>query len=218
MKKFAVILGGCGTMDGSEIHESTLTLLAIKKLGADYQIFAPDIPQHYVWDHYQAKEMPEKRNILVEAARIARGNIKELGEYRPEDFDALVIPGGNGVAKNLCNFAFKGADCEVYPPLAEALHRTAAMKKPIGALCIAPVILGKVFGKVVITLGGESGTLKEALKMGIIHKKTRHGEVAIDKEHLIFTAPCYMLDANIADVAIDAEALIKAMLDSMKHE
>jgi enhancing lycopene biosynthesis protein 2 len=216
MKKFAVILGGCGTMDGSEIHESTLTLLAIKKLGADYQIFAPDKDQHYVWNHYKANEMPEKRNMLVEAARIARGDIKELGEYKPENFDALVIPGGNGIAKNLCNFAFKGAACEVYPPLAEALRKTAALKKPIGAMCIAPVILGKVFGKVVITLGGESGSLNEALKMGIIHKKTSHGEVAIDKEHLIFTAPCYMLDATIADVAIDTEALIKTMLDAMK--
>ena len=165
MKKFAVILGGCGTMDGSEIHESTLTLLAIKKSGADYQIFAPDKDQHYVWNHYKANEMPEKRNMLVEAARIARGEIKELGEYKPENFDALVIPGGNGIAKNLCNFAFKGAACEVYPPLAEALRKTAALKKPIGAMCIAPVILGKVFGKVVITLGGESGSLDEALKV-----------------------------------------------------
>lgn len=217
MKKFAVVLAGCGTMDGAEIHESTLTLLAIKKLGAAYEIFAPDIPQHYVINHVTGEEMPEKRNVMVEAARIARGKIREIDQFNPAEFDALVFPGGNGFAKNMCNFAIKGADCEVQPKVVNAIRKMAAAHKPIAAMCIAPVVLAKIFEGAKITLGADgSGAVKEIKKMGATHIATGNREVVFDEKLNIYTTPCYMLDVSIVDVANGTENLIKTMLGNMK--
>ncbi len=144
MKKFAVVLSGCGVFDGAEIHEATLTMLAIMKQGAQYEIFAPDIPQHHVINHINGEEMDEVRNVLIESARIARGKIKDLRQYDPNNFDALIFPGGFGAAKNLCDFAFSGADCIINPDVERAILKTAGKNKPIGALCISPVIFAKI--------------------------------------------------------------------------
>lgn len=215
MKKFAVILAGCGVYDGAEIHETVMTLYAIARHGASYEIFAPDISQHHVVNHLTGKEMNEKRNVLVESARIARGKIRPLEQLDLRAFDAIIFPGGFGVAKNLCTFAFDGADCRVNEQVAILVKEAYSMKKPIGALCISPVILARVLGGVTITIGQDDGTARAVEKMGAHHRNTGHGEVVADEKHKVFTTPCYMLDANILQIAEGAENIVKAMLASM---
>ncbi|MBW2466884.1 MAG: isoprenoid biosynthesis glyoxalase ElbB [Deltaproteobacteria bacterium] len=211
--QFAVILSGCGNKDGAEIHESVMTLWAIHKHGADYQCFAPDIPQHHVLNFITNQEMEEERNVLVEAARIARGNIKDLAEYRADDFDALVIPGGLGVAKNLSTFAFDGPNCVVNEEVERAIRDTATLGKPIGALCIAPAIIAKILGDVTVTIGRDPGTEAAIAQMGASHSKTTHGEIVVDREKKVVTTPCYMLDARVDQIGDGAENLVKAVLE-----
>jgi len=215
MKKFAIVLSGCGVFDGAEIHEATLTMLAIMKQGAQYEIFAPDSKQHHVINHMTGKEMEEERNVLVESARIARGQIKDLKLYDPNNYDALIFPGGFGAAKNLCDFAFNGHDCNVNQDVEKAILKTAGKNKPIGALCISPVLLAKIFGDVEITIGQDKGTAEAVEKMGATHVNTNHGEVIMDEKNKLFTTPCYMLDANILDIAKGASNIVKAMLEVM---
>jgi enhancing lycopene biosynthesis protein 2 len=215
MKKFAVVLAGCGVSDGAEIHEATITMLAIMKNGASYEMYAPDIEQYHVINHLTGKEMPEKRNVLVESARIARGKIKPLSYFDARSVDAIIFPGGFGVAKNLCTFAFEGAACEVNPEVASAIRAMDKLGKPIGALCISPVIVAKLLGNVELTIGDDPGTTAAVEKMGAKHRKTSHGEVIIDEKRNVFTTPCYMLDASILDIAEGAENIVKAMLKHM---
>ena len=216
MKKFAVVLAGNGVFDGAEIHEATLSLLAIKKHGADYEIFAPDIPQHHVINHLTGKEMNETRNVLVEAARIARGKIRDLKQLNVREFDALLFPGGFGVAKNLCTWAFDGPACKVNPDVEKVIREMTSMKKPIGALCISPVLLAKVLGNVEITIGNDPATAAGVEKAGATHVNTGHGEVVRDSHRPVFTTPCYMLDASIVDIANGAENIVKAILAELK--
>ena len=211
-KKFAVILSGNGVFDGAEIHEATMTLYAIAKNGGEYEIFAPDIKQHHVINHITGEEMDETRNVLIESARIARGNIKPLSVFSKEDFDAIVFPGGFGVAKNLCSFAFDNIDCTVNPEVERVIKEMAAAKKPIGALCISPVLIARVLGNITVTIGQDTGTAEGIEKLGAIHKNTGHGEVVVDETNKIVTTPCYMLDANIAQIAEGADAVVKAIL------
>jgi len=212
MKKFAVILAGSGAFDGAEIHEATLTLLAIMKLGAEYEIFAPDMTQHHVINHLTGKEMPEKRNVLVESARIARGNIKSLTQFKADLFDAIILPGGFGVAKNLCTWAFEGDDCSVNADVEKAIKGMYAAKKPIGAMCIAPVILGKLFAGTNLTTGDDKASADFIKKMGSEYTRTTHGEVIIDKNRKLFTTPCYMLEASIVEIAEGTENLVREMM------
>ena len=215
MKKFAVILSGCGVYDGSEIHEATLTMLAIKKLGADYQLFAPDIMQHHVINHLTGQETTEKRNVLVESARIARGNIKPLQELNPADFDALIMPGGFGAAKNLSDYAFNGSKMEVNSVLADKLITAHKLNKAIGAMCIAPVILAKVFEGSQVTIGNDKSTASDIENMGAKHNVTISGGVIYDSRYNIFSTPCYMLNANIAEIAVGCENIVKVMLEKI---
>lgn len=212
-KTIAVILSGCGNKDGAEIHESVMTLWAIHKHGADYQCFAPDIPQHHVLNFITDQEMAEDRNVLVESARIARGNIRDLADYKADDFDALVIPGGLGVAKNLSTFAFDGPHCIVNEQVERALRDTAAQGKPIGALCIAPAIIARTLGEVEVTIGQDPGTEKAVIQMGASHSKTTHGEIVVDRQKKVVTTPCYMLDARVDQIGEGAENLVKAVLE-----
>ena len=212
-KKFAVVLAGCGVYDGAEIHEATLTLYSIAKNGAVYEIFAPDIDQHHVVNHITGDEMNEKRNVLVEAARIARGNIKPLSEFNANDFDALVFPGGFGVAKNLCTFAFDGPDCKVNQDAENAVRQMYKAGKPIGALCISPALIAKVLRKVEVTIGQDQGTKNAIEQLGAKHVMTNHGEIVIDKVNKIITTPCYMLDATIDQIGDGTEKIVKAILD-----
>lgn len=216
MKKFAIILAGSGVYDGSEIHEATLTMLAIMQHGGSYQCFAPDVDQHHVINHLNGEEMNETRNVMIESARIARGDVKNISEFSAGDFDVLIMPGGFGVAKNLCDFAFKGADCTVNPQVAQVVKAMHDAGKPIGALCISPVVVSKVLGDVELTLGQDEGAIAGVEKMGSKHIMTTHGEVVIDKKNKIFTTPCYMLDANILQIYDGATNIVKAILDSLK--
>ncbi len=198
--------------DGAEIHEATLTLYAIARQGAVYEIFAPDIPQHHVINHITGEEMDETRNVLVESARIARGKIRALSEFSARDFDALILPGGFGAAKNLSTFAFDGAACRVNPDVEKAVKEMASMGKPIGALCISPVILARILGDVELTIGQDAGTAEAIEKMGATHTRTSHGEVVVDKKYKVVTTPCYMLDARIDQIGEGAENVVKAIL------
>lgn len=211
--RIAVILSGCGNKDGAEIHESVMTFWAIHKHGADYQCFAPDIPQHHVLNFITGAEMPEQRNVLVESARIARGKILDLAGFQPDDYDALVIPGGLGVAKNLSTFAFEGAECQVNPDVAWAIKEMAFLGKPIGALCIAPAIVARVLGEVEVTVGQDPATIQAIQQMGASHRKTTHGEIIIDRQRKIVTTPCYMLDARVDQIAAGADNLVTALID-----
>ena len=213
MKKIAVVLSGSGVFDGAEIHEATLTLYSIVKNGATYEIFAPNIEQYHVVNHITGEEMPEKRNVLIESARIARGKINDLDSFSASDFDALILPGGFGAAKNLSSFAFDGADCKVNLDVEKAIRATIDQKKPIGALCIAPVIIAKLLGKVELTIGQDKDTAGAVKNMGATHVETTHGEVVIDKKNKIVTTPCYMLDANIAQIGDGANIVVKTILD-----
>ncbi len=211
-KKIAVVLSGNGVYDGAEIHEATMTLYSIMKNGANYDIFAPNIYQHHVINHITGEEMDEKRNVLIESARIARGKIKELKQFNAEDYDALVFPGGFGVAKNLSTFAFDGADCSVNTDIENSIKSMVEKGKPIGALCISPAIIARVLKNVKLTIGQDIGTAQAIEKMGAVHENTKHGEVIIDKKLNIYTTPCYMLDATIVDIANGVENIIKAIL------
>ncbi|HSV77012.1 MAG TPA: isoprenoid biosynthesis glyoxalase ElbB [Bacteroidales bacterium] len=213
MKKFAVILSGCGVFDGAEIHEATLSLYSIKKLGADYEVFAPDTEQFHVINHITGDAMPEKRNVLVESARIARGKIRPLDQFDPAAFDALLIPGGFGAAKNLSTFAFDGVNCVVNKDVDNAIKGMHKAGKPIGALCIAPVLLSRILGMGEVTIGSDAGVAEAVVKLGGTHKNTSHGQVVTDPKHKLFTTPCYMLDADIAQIGLGAENLVKAMLE-----
>lgn len=215
MKKFAVVLAGCGTFDGAEIQEAVLTLLAIQRNGGIYEIFAPDKLQHHVINHITGNEMPEKRNVLLESARIARGKIESLDKYNPDRFDALVFPGGFGVAKNLCNWAFRGPDCEIDPLVTRAVISSLEKGLAVGAMCIAPVIFAKILGDVVVTIGSDPKDAKMIEMTGSRHIATGHAEVVSDPKRKIFTTPCYMLDATIMDIFNGTDKLIKAMMESI---
>jgi enhancing lycopene biosynthesis protein 2 len=215
-KKFAVVLSGCGVYDGAEIHEATLSLYAIAKNNAVYEIFAPDIPQHHVINHLTGKEMKETRNVLVESARIARGRIKALAHFKAENFDALLFPGGFGAAKNLSDWAFKGSDAIVNKEVVRAIKEMVAAGKPIGALCISPVLLAKVIGDVELTIGHDGDTIRALEAAGAKHRKTSHGEVIVDKKYKVVTTPCYMLDASIDQIGLGAENVVIKILELLE--
>jgi enhancing lycopene biosynthesis protein 2 len=215
MKKFAVVLSGCGVFDGAEIHEATLSLLAIARMGASYQIFAPDMEQHHVINHLTGEEMDETRNVLVESARIARGKVLDLKEFNPGEYDGLLFPGGFGAAKNLSTWAFDAADANVLPEVEDAITGMIQQHKPVGALCISPVILARVLGSVILTIGDDPGTAEAVESLGATHVNTTHGEIVVDEASKLVTTPCYMLDATIDQIADGADHVVEAMLELM---
>ena len=211
-KTFAVILSGCGHQDGAEIHEATLTLLAIHTHGAEFICYAPDIKQHHVLNHITGQEMNEQRNVLIESARIARGKIAALATFDAGSVDGLVIPGGFGAAKNLSSYAFDGAKCSVNADVAKAIKAVYAAGKPIGALCIAPVILARLIPGARITIGQDADTAQACEALGAKHHNTTHGEVVVDEDNRLVTTPCYMLDARISQIYAGAQALVHEVL------
>lgn len=211
--KTAVVLAGCGVLDGAEIHEAVMTLYAVERNGGSYRIFAPNVMQHHVVNHLTGETMNESRNVLTEAARIARGKIRPLTEYRASDFDALIFPGGFGVAKNMCTYAFDGTDCHVDRVVESAIRETHRAGRPIGALCISPVLIAKVLGDVTVTIGDDAATADDIRKLGGKHETKAHGEVSVDRKNKIVTGPCYMLNATISEIADDANAVVKAIME-----
>ena len=215
MKKFAIVLSGCGVYDGAEIQEAVTAMLAVCRKGHSYQVFAPNIPQYHVVNHLTGAEMPEQRNVLVEAARIARGNVKDLTTFEPSQYDALLFVGGFGAAKNLSDFAIKGENYTVIGQAANAILSMYYVGKPIGAMCVSPVLIADTIKGVELTLGAPCDASEAAEKHGAVHKVTTHGEVTVDKKHKVATTPCYMLDATIAQIAAGAEHIVDELLKLM---
>lgn len=214
-KKIALILAGCGVKDGSEIHETIALMLAIRKVGFEYELFAPNTNVESV--NHLTGNVTENRNVLVESARIARGEIRDLQELKVEGFASVVIPGGFGAAKNLCTYATEGANLKVQPDLERILKKTNELRKPIGAMCIAPVILAKVFPGAIITLGDYNNAAKDMEKIGAVALIKGNGQVAIDKNYNIFSVPGYMLNADIVQIFEDAEQLINEIISFLKE-
>jgi len=213
-KKVAVVLSGCGVYDGAEIHESVITLLRLSQRGAVVQCFAPNIVQHHVLNHLTGAEMPESRNVLVESARIARGEVKDIREARVEDFDALIVPGGFGAAKNLSNFAFAGDQCEVQPDVLALAKAFAAAHKPIGLLCIAPAIAERIYGPgVECTIGNDADTAAALTRMGAKHIDCAVDDIVEDVHHKLVTTPAYMLAQSIAEAASGINKLVDRVLE-----
>lgn len=212
-KQVAVVLSGSGVYDGSEIHETVLTLLAIDQQGAAYQCFAPDIMQHHVINHLTGEASDEARNVLVESARLARGNIKPLSRFDADEFDAIIFPGGFGAAKNLSSFAFEGADCSVDDGVDSAVKAMLSKGKPIGALCISPAFVARIIPGAKVTIGEDEATANAIEAMGGRHQRSGHGEVVVDDECNLVTSPCYMLEATVSQIADDAAKTVAALLE-----
>lgn len=213
MKKVGVVLSGCGVYDGAEIHESVLTLLALAKQGAEAVCFAPDKSQADVINHLSGESMPETRNVLIEAARIARGNIQPLTQANADELDALIVPGGFGAAKNLSNFASQGSECRVDEALKNLAQQMHAAGKPLGFMCIAPAMLPKIFDfPLRLTIGTDIDTAEVIEEMGGEHVPCPVEDIVVDEDNKIVTTPAYMLAQNIAEAAVGIEKLVERVL------
>ncbi|WED20846.1 isoprenoid biosynthesis glyoxalase ElbB [Vibrio sp. JC009] len=207
-KTVAVVLAGCGVYDGSEINEVVLTLLALEESYLKYQCFAPDMEQAHVIDHFNGGDNGEKRNVLHESARIVRGNVKPLDELGTEEYCALIVTGGFGVAKNLSSFAFDGREFEVLPLLAEKMKAFSEAGKPSGYLCIAPVMLPKVFDGIECTIGTDSETAGVIEALGGRHIPCQVNEIAFDSKYKVVSTPAYMLAENLMEAKSGIDALV----------
>ena len=217
MKKIGVVLSGCGVYDGAEIHEAVITLLAIDRAGAKSVCMAPDIDQIHVINHHNGEEMVgEKRNVLVESARIARGEIRDINAIKADDIDALVFPGGFGAAKNLSNFAEKGDECDVHPDVMRLVKEFVAKQKPQAALCIAPAMMAKIYegetAKPVLTIGNDKDCGGKIETMGSRHQDCATTDFVMDEENKIVTTPAYMTGQSISEVAEGIEKTINKLI------
>ncbi|MGS2744775.1 isoprenoid biosynthesis glyoxalase ElbB [Halomonas sp. LS-001] len=216
-KQVAVILAGCGVYDGSEIYETTLTLLRLDQLGIGYHCFAPDMAQHHVINHITQDEVEgSTRNVLEESARLARGDISPLDELDAGEFDAVIVPGGFGVAKNLSDFALKGDDMQVLEPLKEALQAFREDAKPIGLMCISPVMVPRLLGEgVAVTVGHDPGVAGAISAMGGLHRSCGVEDIVVDFENRVVTTPAYMLATRISEAATGIFKLVERIDDMM---
>ncbi len=214
-KRIGVVLSGCGVYDGSEIHEAVITLLAIDRQGAEAVCMAPDIELAEV-DHLTGQPTGATRNVLVESARIARGKIRNIAAVTAADLDAIIFPGGFGAAKNLCNFAVKGADAAIQPEVARLLKEMAAAKKPIGAICIAPALIAATLGKEYhpsLTIGTDAGTAAAITATGSSHVACPVQDFVVDQVNRIVSTPAYMLAERISEAAEGIEKTVKAVME-----
>ena len=214
MKRIAVLLSGCGVFDGSEINEAVLSLLAIASQGASYQCFAPNIEQLHVVNHLTGEvESNQVRNVLVESARIARGEILDTEQLNIELFDGLIIPGGFGAAKNLCDFAVKGALCQVNPIVDKFVQQFIAAGKPIGFICIAPVMIPHFVKGATGTIGQDADTAAAFEQMGGIHQAVNVDEIVVDEQHKIISTPAYMLAQSIVEANQGIQKLVAKVIE-----
>lgn len=217
-KKVAVILSGCGVYDGAEIHESVITLLRLDQRGALVQCFAPNVAQLHVINHLTGEVMPESRNVLVESARIARGEIKDIREAVVEDFDALIVPGGFGAAKNLSSFATEGSACSVQADVLALAEAFAEAGKPVGLMCISPAIAAKIYGPgVICTIGKDPETAAAVTKMGATHQECEVTDIVEDKARKLVSTPAYMLAKSISEAASGINKMVDRVLE-LTHE
>lgn len=224
----AVLLSGCGVYDGAEIHESVLTLLALDEQGVSYQVFAPNKNQFHVINHLTGEEMPESRNVLVESARIARGDAKDIKEYQAEDFDGLAIPGGFGAAKNLNQWAISGPEGSIDEDVKQAILDTVKANKPIAALCMGPTVVAKALEGTEYHAQLTVGSTEEASpyeiagisagmeKIGAKAVMKTIREISVDNQLKIVTAPCYMMEARISEVKKNIDQAIEELLKLAK--
>lgn len=216
MPNVGVLLSGCGFKDGAEIHEAVATLLALDQHKATIVCCAPNIDQAAVVDHQTAEPTGEARNVLKEAARIARGEIRDLATQKAAELDALILPGGFGAAKNLCTFADDGPNCTVNPDVERLIGEMLEQKKPIGAICIAPALLARVAGrrgvKARVTIGSDPGTADAINAMGCVHEQCAVTECTVDEENKIVTTPAYMLGPGPAAVFEGVRKLVDQVL------
>ena len=215
-KKIAVVLSGCGVMDGSEIHEAVTAMLAIEQQGGVYHCFAPEGEQSVVMNHATKQPSSEIRRMPAEAARIARGDISLLRSFRVQDYDAVLFPGGMGAVLNLCDFARRGKDCSVHPDVERVVKEMHAAGKPIVALCIAPVLITRILHDVTVTIGDDSETCLAIKAMGGTPEICSAAQVCIDKKNKIITTPCYMLDKSLKDVAQSTSNAVRDLMDMLK--
>lgn len=215
MKNVGILLSGCGVYDGSEIQEAVITILALERNGASTVCMAPDISQHHVVDHLTGQPTEETRNVLVESARIARGEIMDIAHVRTADLDALIIPGGFGAVKNLSDFAIKGKDAEVNEEVRRLITEMADAKKPIGAICISPAMLAKVLENrhPQVTIGNDLGTAEAIEAMGAGHTICEACSVRVDTINKLVTNPAYMTGTSICEVSEGIEKLVKKVLE-----
>lgn len=216
--RVAVVLSGCGFLDGAEINEAVISLLALNRAGARVSVYAPDKPQMHVVDHLLgAPAEGQTRNVLTESARIARGHIKPLAELSHDGFDALFLPGGFGVAKNLSDFAVRGTEGSVEPDLVRVLKGFRGADKPIGAVCISPAVVVLALHEGQVTIGSDAGTAAAIEALGGDHQVCPVSEAVVDVERKLATAPAFMEDVQLADVASGIEQAVAATLSMIKQ-
>ena len=217
MTRVGVVLSGCGVYDGAEIYESVLTLLALSRHGAEVIAMAPNVDQHHVIDHRTGEEMDETRNVLVESARIVRGEIRDLADVAAGDLDALVFPGGFGAAKNLSDFALQGAEATVHPEVARLTKAVLAAKKPVAALCIAPATLAAICREAGIesevTIGTDEATAAAVEALGAKHLDCPVDEFRVDEANRIITSPAYMLAGDLGEAATGIERTVAKLME-----
>ncbi len=216
-KTVGVVLSGCGYLDGSEIHEAVLTLLHLDRAGATAVCFAPRAAQMHVVDHATGDVVAgARRDVFAEAARIARGRLRDLVEARAADLDALILPGGYGAAKNLSDFAVRGAQATTHPGVANLLRAMHAARKPIGVICISPAVLAAAMKgtsvRARLTIGDDAGTASALAAMGAVHEVCEVTGFVVDTDNKIVSTPAYMFDAPIRDVSAGIERLVGAVL------
>ncbi len=215
-KRVGVVLSGCGFLDGAEIHEATLTLLFLDRQGARVTAMAPNVDQMHVIDHLIGEPVPgERRGVLAESARLARGQIVDMAKVKARDLDALILPGGYGAAKNLCTFALDGSAMKVEREVARLVRDMAAAEKPMGFICIAPVIGAKVLGELAprLTVGNDADTASAMNAFGAQHVECAVDQIVVDQKNRIVSTPAYMLGPSIAPVAAGIEKLVAAVLE-----
>lgn len=214
MPKVGVLLAGCGVFDGAEVTESVLSLLALEKVGATPVCMAPNVNQMHVINHLTGKEMEESRNVLVEAARIARGAIEDVAAVSADDLDALLLPGGFGAAKNLSDFAVKGPDCTVEPSVAKLVEAMHAARKPLAFLCIAPAVAAKLLGGegVELTIGNDPETAGALEKLGAKHIIRATCDIHEDPVRRVVSTPAYMTGKSVSEVAEGIEKCVQALV------
>ncbi|MGA0242541.1 MAG: isoprenoid biosynthesis glyoxalase ElbB [Candidatus Marinamargulisbacteria bacterium] len=211
MAKFAVILAGCGVYDGAEINEAVLTFLALEENNIQYDTFAPNIKQHHVINHYTGSVDTEERNVLVEANRITRGKTKDSETLVPSEYDALIVPGGFGVAKNLSDFAFTEASFSIEPTVEKILTQFKELKKPVGYMCIAPALLCCIYQDCQATIGSDKTTGARLSSLGMLHHEKSVGDIVVDEANRVVTTPAYMLADTPGQAKTGIFNLVKAV-------
>ena len=215
MVKVGVCLAGCGVNDGSEVHESVITLLALDRAGVKVICFAPDRKQYHVVNHNTSGSMSEERNVLIESARISRGNILNIKNVSANDLDAIIFPGGFGAALNLCNFGLERENCTADPEVNRLILEMHAANKPIGAICIAPALIARVLGKkkIILTIGTDEETAEKIELMGAVHKVCKVNDIVVDQDNKIVSTPAYMLANRISEAAAGIEKLVNKIVE-----